>query len=185
MIAKLKDLTKSLDGQWVVTFTTQTDFREAFDDLKKGEVSVEIKKACKKRSLTANAYAWVLMDQIAAKVGRKVVDVYREAIRDVGGISTVIGMKDIAIPAFRQSWEVGHLGRQIEIIPGSPKDGWSNVKIYFGSSEFDSEQMSRFIGNLIQDAESLGIPTLTEEQARKMLVNWSKKQATTADADSK
>ena len=81
-------------------------------------------------------------------------------------------MKDEAIQTFREGWEKGHLGRQVEIIPGSTKPGWSNVKIFFGSSEFDTIQMGRLIDILIQDAESLGIPTLTEKQLEKYYGKW-------------
>lgn len=160
----------------MISISTQTDFSEVFDQLADCDVNVEIKKAFKKRSLTANAFAWVLIDKIASKTGRKVTDIYRHEIKEVGGVSTMVGMKDEAISTFKRQWETGHFGRQIEIVPGSKKDGWSNVKIYFGSSEFDSEQMHRFISNLIQDAESLGIPTISEKEQEKLLREWAKKQ---------
>ena len=148
------------DGTQNITVTVRSDFRETYDQLKDSEISVEIKKAYNRRTNNQNRFAWELIDQIAAASHRKIVDIYREAIWNIGGASTMIGMKDDAIPIFRESWEKGHLGRQIEIIPGSTKPGWSNVKVYFGSSEFDTEQMSRLIDILIQDAEALGIPTI-------------------------
>lgn len=175
MIGMLKDLSFNRDGTQNVTVTVSSDFSEAYDELKDNPVNVEIKKASKHRSLSANAYAWVLLDQIASKSGVKVSEVYRNAIREIGGISALIGIKDEAIPLFRQSWEKGHLGRQSEIIPGSSKPGWSNVKIWFGSSEFDSIQMARFIDSLIQDAEALGIPTISDKEAEKLLGKWAVK----------
>lgn len=169
MIGTLKDLTFNGDGTQNITVTVGADFREAYDSLKNQEVKIEIKKHSNRRTNNQNSLAWELIDQIAAVSHVKVSEVYRTAIREIGGVSTTVGMKDDAIPVFRQSWEKGHLGRQVEIIPGSTKTGWSNVKIYFGSSEFDTEQMSRLIDILIQDAEALGIPTITEDQAKKML----------------
>ena len=153
-------MTFNSDGTQNITVTVRSDFRETFDQLKDSDISVEIKKAYNRRTNNQNRFAWELIDQIAAASHRKIVDIYREAIWNIGGASTMIGMKDDAIPIFRESWEKGHLGRQIEIIPGSTKPGWSNVKVYFGSSEFDTEQMSRLIDILIQDAEALGIPTI-------------------------
>ena len=175
MIGHLKEMTRSRGGEWIVSFSTSEDFRERFDDLVGKDVSIEIKKAGRRRSADANAYAWALIDQIAEKTGVKTTDVYRNAIREIGGISTCVGLKDTVIDAFRQSWEAGHLGRQVEIVGHSSKEGWSNVRIYFGSSEFDSAQMARLIDSLIQDAEALGIPTITEEQAQTMLGKWGKK----------
>lgn len=162
MRGKLREMTFNGDGTQNITVTVGADFRETFDMLKDSDVSIEIKKAYNRRTNNQNRFAWELIDQIAAASHRKIVDIYREAIWNIGGASTMIGMKDDAIPVFQQSWEKGHLGRQIEIIPGSTKPGWSNVKVYFGSSEFDTEQMSRLIDILIQDAESLGIPTVKE-----------------------
>ena len=175
MIGRLKDLTRSRDGQWLITLSTPENFSDTYDELSDKDVSFDIKAAKRHRSLSANAYAWVLIDKIAEKTGVKVSEVYRNGIREIGGVSTCVGMKDEAIPVFRESWEKGHLGRQVEVIPGSAKEGWSNVKIYFGSSEFDSSQMARLIDSLIQDAESLGIPTITDEQAEKLIGKWAVK----------
>ena len=175
MTGYLHDLTRSRGGEWIISISTPEDVREKFDELSGKQVSVEIKKAGKRRSTDANAYAWALIDRIAEKTGVKKTEVYRNAIREIGGISTCVGLKDSVIPAFRQSWESGHLGRQVEVVGNSSKEGWSNVRIYFGSSEFDSAQMARLIDSLIQDAEALGIPTITDEQAKTMLGKWGKK----------
>lgn len=156
------------DGTQNITVTVGADFRETFDMLKDKPVKIEIKKASERRSNRQNAFAWELIDKIAAATHKRVSDVYRDAIADIGGISTTVGMKDEAIETFREGWEKGHLGRQVIVVPGSSKPGWSNVKIFYGSSEFDTEQMSNLIDILIQDAEALGIPTITEEQLKKL-----------------
>ena len=169
MRGRLKDLTFNGDGTQNITVTVGANFREAFDDLKDKDVVVEIKKASDRRSNNQNRFAWELIDKIAAASHEKISDVYRRAIREIGGVSTMVGMKDEAIPVFREGWEKGHLGRQVEVIPGSTRPGWSNVKIYFGSSEFDSEQFSRLLDILIQDAEALGIPTITEQERERLL----------------
>lgn len=172
MIGKLKDMTFNGDGTQNITITVGADFRETFEKLKNATVKVEINKASDRRTSNQNRFAWELIDQIAAESHKKVSDVYRDAIREIGGVSTTVGMKNEAIPIFRDGWEKGHLGRQVEIIPGSTKPGWSNVKIFFGSSEFDTIQMGRLLDILIQDAEALGIPTLTEKQIEKYYGKW-------------
>ena len=175
MIGKLKDLTINRDGTQNITVTVHADFREEFDELYDKEIKIDIKKFNRARSMNANNYAWELIDRISEKTNKRKTEIYREAIRDIGGVSILSGIKDIAIETFRRSWEKDHLGRQIEIVPGSSKPGWSNVRIYFGSSEFDSVQMARLIDILVQDAESLGIATMTPEQQEKLLVTWGKK----------
>ena len=69
MIGKLKDNLRLQGGEWLVSFTTRDDPGPIFDELKDIPVRVEIKKASKHRSLSANNFAWVLIDQIAEKTG--------------------------------------------------------------------------------------------------------------------
>jgi hypothetical protein len=172
MTGKLKDSLPLQGGEWLVSFTTRDNPGQIFDDLKGETVKVEIKKASKHRSLSANAFAWVLMDQISEKTGIPVSEVYRNAIREIGGIADYYGMKETAFETFCEIWTAGHLGRQVEIIPGSTKPGWINVKAWKGSSDFDSAQMARFIDSLIQDAESLGIPTIPDTEIERMKRQW-------------
>lgn len=179
MIGNLKDLLRLSGGEWLVSFTTREDPGQIFDDMKDQPVKIDIKKASKHRSLSANNYAWVLIDQIAEKMqasdprGKWTPEkVYRNAIREIGGISEYYGMKEEAYPTFCAIWIGKHIGRQVEIIPGSTKPGWINVRAWLGSSDFDSAQMARLIDSLVQDAESLGIPTVTAEEEERMISQW-------------
>ena len=177
MTGKLKDLTINRDGTQNITVTVDADFREEFDELFDKEITVDIKKFSKKRSLNANAYAWVLIDKISEKTGINQTEVYRSAIREIGGIADYYGMKESVYETFCDIWTAGHLGRQVEIIPGSAKPGWINVKAWKGSSDFDSAQMARFIDSLIQDAEALGIVTITPKEQKRLIEQWGAKVA--------
>ena len=174
MIGKLKDLLPLQGGEWLVSFTTRDDPGQMFDDLKDVAVKVEVKKASKHRSLSANNYAWVLIDKIAEVTGKTVTEVYQNAIREIGGVSEYYGMKEAAYESFCEIWTKDHLGRQVEIIPGSAKPGWINVRAWKGSSDFDSAQMARLIDSLIQDAEAQGIPTVPDEEVKRMVGRWGK-----------
>ena len=175
MIGKLNQLMRLAGGEWLVSFTTRDDPGKLFDELREAPVRIEIKKASRHRSLSANNYAWVLIDQIAEKTGYTVTEVYRNAIRDIGGVSDYYGMKEEAYEGFCEAWQADHLGRQVEIIPGSTKPGWINVRAWKGSSDFDSSQMARLIDSLIQDAEAQGIPTVPDKEVERMVSQWGKK----------
>ncbi len=192
MKGRLRDLTLGMDGSQIVSIAIDSDFRESFDALKDAVVSVIIKKFRNKRSLEANRYAWELIGQISKK--KQVIDpkggwtpekVYRKAIKDTRGIYTVTGMKNDAIDMFEEAWTEGHIGRWIEVLDNSSREGWSNVKIYYGSSDYDSAEMALFINSVIQDAESLGIPTVTEKEAMKMIGDWKKGEKKSETPDEK
>ena len=174
MIGRLKDLTKSRDGRWLITLSTPEDFSEAYDSLADKDVSFEIKEARKHRSLTANAYAWVLIDKIAEKTGLRKSDVYKHAIKEIGGVSDTVCVMDKAVDRLREGWEKNGLGWQTDTLK-SKVDGCTNVILYYGSSVYDSKQMAQLIDSLIQDAESLGIPTITDEQAERLIGKWAVK----------
>lgn len=174
MIGNLKDFIRLAGGEYLVSFTTRDDPGNLFDDLNGKPVKIDIKKASKHRSLSANNFAWALIDQIAECTGKTATEVYQNAIREIGGISDYYGMKAEAFDAFCELWIGNHLGRQVVIIPGSTKPGWINVRAYKGSSDFDSAQMARFIDSLIQDAENLGIPTISDQEVERMVSQWGK-----------
>lgn len=174
MNGRLKELIRLAGGEWLCSFTTRDDPGTIWDDLKEVPVKVEIKKASKHRSLSANNYAWVLIDQIAAVTGKTETEVYQAAIREIGGVSDFYGMKEQAYEAFCEIWTKDHLGRQVEIIPGSAKPGWINVRAWKGSSDFDSAQMARLIDSLIQEAEAQGIPTVPDKEVERMVSRWGK-----------
>ena len=156
MTGKLRDLTINRDRTQNVTVTIGADFRETFDRLKDKVVDIEIKPHRDKRSKDANAYCWVLIDKIAAALNEDKVDVYREAIRNIGGVSEPICVRDRAVDAIRESWEQRGIGWITDTMP-SKIEGCTTVILYYGSSTYDKEQMSRLIDHLTRDAQELGI----------------------------
>ena len=175
MIGKLAGMLKNRDGEWVISFSTPEDFREEYDALDGKEISVEIKRYSRKRSLDANAYCWVLIDQIAQATGAKKSEVYRNAIREIGGVSTTVCVLDKAVERLKSSWSAHGLGWQTEVTD-SKLEGCKNVILYYGSSVYDVDQMNQLINSLIQDAEALGIPTVTPEEEKRLVSQWGKKK---------
>ena len=175
MIGKLKDLTINRDGTQNITVTVQADFREEYDELDGKEITVEIKKYSKRRSLDANAYCWSLVDRIAEKMRMKKSEVYRNAIKDIGGVSTIICVKDEAVASLCNGWSAHGLGWFSDTTK-SKLPGCTNVTLYYGSSCYDTRQMSMLIDSLVQDAESIGISTITEKEKEKLLGRWTVKQ---------
>ena len=135
-----------------------------------GDYSLE--KAKKKRSLDANAYAWVLIDKIAAAMRLSKVEVYQNAIRDIGGNSEIYCGKEKAIEMLCRQWKKTGIGWQAEIMP-SKLPGCVNAILYYGSSSYDTHQMSILIDRLVQDAKSLGIETMPPDKLNALLEAWN------------
>lgn len=176
MQGRLTGFSLNRDGTQNVTVTVAADFSEMYDELQAAPVDVQIKKASKHRSMEANRYAWVLIDQIAARVHKPKTEVYREAIRDIGGVSQDTLMKTAAIPVFTGIWESMGLGNQVEVVDTEEETGWSSIRIYYGSSHYNTMQMHDLLQNLIQTAEEQGIPTITPKEEARMLGTWARKK---------
>ena len=151
-----------------LTIDISDDFRERYDKLKDCEITIEIKKHYTKRSLDANAYAWVLIDKIAAELSLTKEEVYKHAIRGIGGVSEIVCVRNDAVDKLCSGWSRNGLGWQTERIP-SKIDGCTNVILYYGSSTYDKRQMSRLIDSLIQECNQFGIETKSPEEIESML----------------
>lgn len=171
MKGELRDLVFGREGEQIITLSTKGDFRPQFDELKDTPIDFTIKKFREKRSLNANAYAWVLIDKIAGKLGLSKADVYREAIRNIGGVSDVVCIKEEAAEKLIAGWTKQGLGWQAEKMT-SKIDGCVNVILFYGSSMYDSKQMANLIDLLIMEAKELGIETLTPQELDRLKGGW-------------
>lgn len=153
----------------------KSDFLEQFDGIKDIPVlDIQIAPHRKKRSLDANAYAWVLIDKLAECNGVTKEEVYREAIRNVGGNSSIVCVESGKSDELRAGWAKHGLGWITEVMP-SKIMGCVNMILYYGSSTYDTAQMSRLINNLVQDCDALGIQTKTPNEIVNLLSLWEKK----------
>ena len=144
-----------------ITFTTNKTYAPEILALKEDKVlTVQIKEQTKKRTLNQNAYLWVLLDKIAEKVDRTKLQVYKEYIRDYG-VFQIIPIKAEAKESFIQKWEKNGLGWICEDLGESKLEGYVRIVAYFGSSTYNTKEMSRVMDAVIRDCEELGISTMT------------------------
>ena len=134
----------------------------------------EIKEFQKRRSLDANSYAWVLCDKIAEKLKSTKEQVYRKMIKEVGVFTTVCSQKN-AVADLLKGWEKHGIGWIAENVGASKINGCDNVMLYYGSSTYDTKEMSRLIDELITVAQGLGIETKTPDEIAQMMSLWEKK----------
>ena len=161
------------EGGELILATFDREALKLVDGFEPGEY--EIRKARQHRSPNANRYAWALIDKIAAALNLPKTEVYREAIRDIGGVSTLTVVRNDALDTLRAQWGRQGIGWQSEIVDN---DGaYTTVNLIFGSSVYDTAQMSRLIDHLIQDAKALGIETLLPDKLEGMMLAWEEASA--------
>lgn len=160
------------EGGELILTTNDTDARRLVYGFEPGEY--ELRRMKKHRSLDANAYAWVLIDKIAAALNLPKTEVYRHSVREIGGVSTIVSIKSDVYPALARSWTSQGLGWQA--IPMDTGE-YMSVTLVYGSSVYDTQQMSRLIDQLIQDAKALGIETLPPDKLEGMMQAWGKASA--------
>jgi hypothetical protein len=146
-----------------------------FNELHECEkLTVKLTKHRKKRSLDANAYAWVLIDKLAEKLHLPKEEVYRNYIKEIGGNSDIVCVQDKALDKLRQGWSKNGIGWVTDTMP-SKIEGCTNVVLYYGSSSYDTAQMSRLIEMIVADCNTQGIETKTPDVINMMLAVWGEK----------
>ena len=138
------------------------------------KLSIIIKKFFKRRSLDANAYCWVLCDKIAKELSKEGTvitkeKIYQDGILQIGTFEPMI-IEERAFENFKRIWGKQGLGFLIQEV--SRKNKCIKVHCYYGSSTYDSKEMSLLINLLVELAKSLNIETKTDEEIISLLEQW-------------
>lgn len=146
------------------------DVLNGLKDSKNG-LKIDMSKWREARSKDANAYCWVLLDKIAEATNSTKELIYREIIKRVG-VFEVLPIKDVAVESFIKKWQSKGLGWVCEILGQSKLKDYTNIVAYFGTSTYDTKEMNRFIDEVVQEAEGLGIQTETPDKIAEMKSLW-------------
>lgn len=136
----------------------RNDLPQLRQQLESGKVfNVEIKQHREKRSLDANAYMWVLLDKMAEKLPESKDELYEKMLVEYGVFETV-SLKKEAVEVFIKQWAgpVKRLGSGF--VKGKE---FEHLRICFGSSSYDTKQMSRLLEGIVRECQDLGIETKT------------------------
>lgn len=144
------------------------------------ELVIQAGKIRKKRSLDANDYLWVLCTKIAEKLqaGKTMVtkeDVYRKHIREAGRFDAM-ALREDAVERFAEVWAKNGIGWFTETVD-SKLDGCRKVFAYYGSSTYDTGEMSRLIDSVLEDCRALEIDTMPPAEMESLLGEWGKRHA--------
>lgn len=157
-----------------ITFYTKQKPIELDKLQNENNIDVEAKKHREKRSLNANAYCWVLCDKIAKELSKDGTivtkeKVYQDAILQIGSFEPMI-VEEKAFENFKRIWEKQGLGFLIQEV--SRKDKCVKVFCYYGSSTYNTKEMSLLINILIELAKTLNLETKTQAEIDSLLKSW-------------
>lgn len=174
MTGRLKDLTVNRDGTQNVTVTVACDFSKDYDRLKGQDLSIEIKKAAKERSLNANAFCWTVCTEIGRAMNLSKEEVYRTAIKAVG-VYTPVEVIVWDIETIRKRWEDHGTGWFVEVVDDAGT-GRKLIHLYYGSSTYTVDEMRVLIDWLLDQCQQmeLRIP-LSKKEEEELLERWGKK----------
>lgn len=141
---------------------------EQLEKLQDKDISAKFEIFREKRSLSANAYAWVLIGKLAEAMEQPDVDIYRSHIKDMG-IYRDVEVDADAENTLIHAWSSYGLGWLAERVDFGETENKVVLRLYYGSSVYNTKQMSRFINGIVQDCTALGIETMTPQRIEELI----------------
>ena len=142
------------------------DFGLLVDEMRdKDKLSIEVKPFREKRSLNANAYAWCLIGQIADILRAGKDEIYLKCLKRYGQSELISVRSHVPIENYIKYFEEAGESK----LNGKM---FTHYRVYKGSSEFDTREMSIFIDGICDEARLLGIQVETPNQLAEMKSRW-------------
>ena len=114
----------------------------------------EIKEYKSKRSLNQNAYFYKLIGEIADNLRVSKAEIHLKLLKDYGQSEVISVLSEIDISGYFRYYE--------EIGKGTVNGKeFTHYRVYKGSSEMNTKEMSILLDGTIKEAQDLGIPTLS------------------------
>lgn len=132
---------------------------------------LDIKEQKRKRSLNANRYMWVLCEKLAEALGTTKMEIYQQAIREVG-VFRQVEINEKAVDTLVRSWKMHGDGWVADRVDYTENEGFVLVNLYYGSSTYSRKQMTRLLENLVQDCRACDIEVLSERELSLLKDNW-------------
>lgn len=174
---ELKDYVRTFDGGYILTITTSNEEipEEELTTLKtaKNGLKINMCNLRKQRSLNANAYFHLLVNEIAKKLHIADSECKVKMNLEYGTIATDKNGKQVVVK----------LPSDVDIIQFYEYAKWIGEKeekglklsyyvFYKQTHTLNSKEMSRLIDGVVNEAKQLGIQTETPDQIAEMKSLW-------------
>lgn len=126
---------------------------------------VKIDKHREKRSLNANAYLWKLVTEIGNVLNKSKEEVYLQMLIDYGQSEMVSILSEIDVKGYFKYYKLAGTS----LLNGKE---FNHYKVYKGSSEYDTKEMSILLNGVVQEAKNLGIKTKDDIEVERLVEEW-------------
>lgn len=158
------------EGFWLSLQVEDVNQAQEFIQNKQNkEYVAELKIHRNKRSLDANAYLWVLLQKLAEVLKTTKDELYLEKLRQYGQFTHVIVKPEI-VEKVKQEWRIAE---EVGPIKVNGQEG-VQVRCYFGSSTYNTQEMSVLIDGVVNDCKEQGIETLPAKELIDIKERWGK-----------
>lgn len=158
-------------GNYSISFSVNE--RSSLQEIEKiknlDKLSIEAKKYREKRSLDANALLWACLSDIAMALRTDKWNVYLMMLKRYGKY-TYICVKPNVVESVKAQW------RECEEIGTININGQEAVQLlcYFGSSTYDTKEMSVLIDGVISEMEEMGLETPESREVKRAIEEYEK-----------
>ena len=167
LTGKISGLNKDYITGDVILSVSVNEKKMAFDVYKqlKNEdtLSFKVSKYKEHRSIDANNYAWALIGKIADHITASKDEVYLKMLKRYGQ-TFICKIPNKMIPVFKMQNKYCEEHEKL-----FPENDATYFRVYVGSSNYSTYEMSVFIKGIISEAEEMGIPTETPDELANML----------------
>lgn len=128
-------------------------------------IKFKIEKNKEKRSLDSNAYYWQLVTKIADVLRANKEDIHFKMLKQYGQVSSIMMLSSIDIRGFVKYYEV----ESKRVV--NDKE-FTVYKVFKGSSEMNTKEMSNLIDGVVYEAKELDIETKTPKEIAELKSLW-------------
>lgn len=182
MRGRLKEIMQDvLNGGFIISFHVQAVPSGVETLREESDLAISLKKWREHRSLSANAYYWVLVGKLSELTGQPNAVIHNMLLRRYG-VAEIVGgqLLTVMVPdtdeAERETLEkeIYHLKPTSKLKEGKDGRMFRAYILLKGSSDFDTKEMARLIDGTIEECKEVGIDTLSTEEVRRMMEDYEK-----------
>ena len=153
-----------------ILLNNKNSFNDEYNKIKDiDNLDIIIKKHRNKRSLDANAYLWLLLQKMAEVLESDKDTLYLDMLGKYGVFTHLI-VKENVVDRIKAEWR---LVKELGPVNVNGNTG-IQLQCYFGSSTYDTKEMSVLLNGVINECHDLNIETKKQDEMDKMIMEWAK-----------